>query len=286
MYLELREERTHGTRDFPFTCYHLSYMPELFQVPVHWHPEIEIIYVLKGPLKVVIEGEEYEAAPGSVYFVNPGELHFMGASVAGVDYYTLLFPPEFISFQSDDALETDFFLPLRNHDLLLRHDLSHEKSRPDMILLLNEILHTEQLPPCIEQQLQLRVLLLSLLQKIAVYGTVQPETTKRNNPMQRELLTFLQQNYAEPLRLEDLSRQFHLSEKYLSRYFKQHFHLTVTQYLVHLRLTHACHLLETTDLPVTEVALQSGFSNVSHFIRSFHRTYQMSPLKYRKGNPY
>ena len=91
MYLELREERTHGTRDFPFTCYHLSYMPELFQVPVHWHPEIEIIYVLKGPLKVVIEGEEYEAAPGSVYFVNPGELHFMGASVAGVDYYTLLF---------------------------------------------------------------------------------------------------------------------------------------------------------------------------------------------------
>ena len=155
-----------------------------------------------------------------------------------------------------------------------------------MILLLNEILHTEQLPPCIEQQLQLRVLLLSLLQKIAVYGTVQPETTKRNDPMQRELLTFLQQNYAEPLRLEDLSKQFHLSEKYLSRYFKQHFHLTVTQYLVHLRLTHACHLLETTDLPVTEVALQSGFSNVSHFIRSFHRTYQMSPLQYRKVKPY
>ena len=39
-------------------------------------------------------------------------------------------------------------------------------------------------------------------------------------------------------------------------------------------------------LPVTEVALQSGFPNVSHFIRCFHRTYQMSPLQYRKQLPY
>ena len=56
--------------------------------------------------------------------------------------------------------------------------------------------------------------------------------------------------------------------------------------LMHLRLTHACHLLESTSLPVTEVALQSGFPNVSHFIRCFHRTYQMSPLQYRKQLPY
>ncbi|MFR2336319.1 MAG: helix-turn-helix domain-containing protein, partial [Waltera sp.] len=60
------------------------------------------------------------------------------------------------------------------------------------------------------------------------------------------------------------------------------FHLTLTQYLMHLRLTHACHLLESTSLPVTEVALQSGFSNVSHFIRSFHASFRMSPLQYRK----
>ena len=97
--------------------------------------------------------------------------------------------------------------------------------------------------------------------------------------MQREILTYLQYNYTEPLRLETLAEQFHLSEKYLSRYFKQHFHLTLTQYLMHLRLTHACHLLESTSLPVTEVALQSGFSNVSHFIRSFHASFRMSPLQ-------
>lgn len=286
MYPELREERIHGTKEFPFSCYHLHDMPAFFQIPVHWHPEVEIIYVRSGSLKIIIEGEEYEAAGGSVYFVNPGELHFMGSAIPGVDYHTLLFPLEFISFQTDDLLETEFLLPLRNHELLLHHNLSHEKSCPDIISLIREILSVRQLPNTLSGHFRLRILLLSLIQKIAACGTINPMGSKRNDPMQREILTYLQYNYAEPLRLETLAEQFHLSEKYLSRYFKQHFHLTLTQYLMHLRLTHACHLLESTSLPVTEVALQSGFPNVSHFIRCFHRTYQMSPLQYRKQLPY
>ena len=283
MYPELREERIHGTKEFPFSCYHLHDMPAFFQIPVHWHPEVEIIYVRSGSLNVIIEGEEYEAAGGSVFFVNPGELHFMGSAIPGVDYHTLLFPLEFISFQTDDLLETEFLLPLRNHELLLHHNLSHEKSCPDIISLIREILSVRQLPNTLNGHFRLRILLLSLIQKIASCGTINPMGSKRNDPMQREILTYLQYNYTEPLRLETLAEQFHLSEKYLSRYFKQHFHLTLTQ---HLRLTHACHLLESTSLPVTEVALQSGFPNVSHFIRCFHRTYQMSPLQYRKQLPY
>ena len=148
--------------------------------------------------------------------------------------------------------------------------------------LFTRIIRTEQEPDSTTKQLSLRILLLSLLREFGASGLQLPRSSRGNDPMQRELLTYLQQNYAEPLRLEDLSKQFHLSEKYLSRYFKQHFHLTLTQYLMHLRLTHARHLLETGNLPVTEVALQSGFSNVSHFIRSFHAAFQMSPLQYRK----
>lgn len=90
MYPELREERIHGTKEFPFSCYHLHDMPAFFQIPVHWHPEVEIIYVRSGCLKIIIEGEEYEAAGGSVFFVNPGELHFMGSAIPGVDYHDIL----------------------------------------------------------------------------------------------------------------------------------------------------------------------------------------------------
>ena len=54
MYPELREERIHGTKEFPFSCYHLHDMPAFFQIPVHWHPEVEIIYVRSGSFNVII----------------------------------------------------------------------------------------------------------------------------------------------------------------------------------------------------------------------------------------
>lgn len=282
MYLELKEDRSQVTREQPFCCYHNYNMTYPFQIPVHWHPEIEILYVIRGPLKVIIEGEEYTGTQGDVFCVSPGELHFMDPASADIDYYALLFPLELLAFQLEDPLHREFFQPLRDHSRILPHHPSTPENAAMLRYLFTRIIRTEQEPDSTEKQLNLRILLLSLLREFAASGLQHPRSSRGNDPMQRELLTYLQQNYMEPLRLEDLSKQFHLSEKYLSRYFKQHFHLTLTQYLMHLRLTHARHLLETGDLPVTEVALQSGFSNVSHFIRSFHAAFQMSPLQYRK----
>lgn len=283
MYLELKEDRSQVTREQPFCCYHNYNMTYPFQIPVHWHPEIEILYVIRGPLKVIIEGEEYTGGQGDVFCVNPGELHFMDPASAEIDYYALLFPLELLAFQLEDALDREFFQPIRDHSRILPHHPQAPENTAILRYLFTRIIRTEQEPDSTAKQLNLRILLLSLLREFGASGLHTPRSSRGNDPMQRELLTYLQQNYMEPLRLEDLSKQFHLSEKYLSRYFKQHFHLTLTQYLMHLRLTHARHLLETGDLPVTEVALQSGFSNVSHFIRSFHAAFQMSPLQYRKS---
>lgn len=285
MYLELKEDRSQVTREQPFCCYHNYNMTYPFQIPVHWHPEIEILYVIRGPLKVIIEGEEYTGSQGDVFCVSPGELHFMDPASADIDYYALLFPLELLAFQLEDPLNKKFFQPLRDHSRILPHHPSTPENAAMLRYLFTRIIRTEQEPDSTTKQLNLRILLLSLLREFAASGLQSPRSSRGNDPMQRELLTYLQQNYTEPIRLEDLSKQFHLSEKYLSRYFKQQFHLTLTQYLMHLRLTHARHLLETGDLPVTEVALQSGFSNVSHFIRSFHAAFQMSPLQYRKNFP-
>ena len=282
MYLELKEDRSQVTREQPFCCYHNYNMTYPFQIPVHWHPEIEILYVIRGPLKVIIEGEEYTGTQGDVFCVSPGELHFMDPATADIDYYALLFPLELLAFQLEDALDREFFQPLRDHSRILPHHPSTPENAAILRYLFTRIIRTEQEPDSTAKRLNLRILLLSLLRELGAAGLQSPRSSRGNDPMQRELLTYLQQNYTEPIRLEDLAKQFHLSEKYLSRYFKQHFHLTLTQYLIHLRLTHARHLLETGDLAVTEVALQSGFSNVSHFIRSFHAAFQMSPLQYRK----
>ena len=60
MYFELKENRPHGTKEDPFSIYHIKDVGRAFQIPVHWHDELEIIYVKSGSLLVSISGENRE----------------------------------------------------------------------------------------------------------------------------------------------------------------------------------------------------------------------------------
>ena len=72
MYYELKENKPHGTRDNPFSTYHIKGVNHAFQIPVHWHDELEIIYVKEGSLNVNIAGESYIGNPGDAFAVSPG----------------------------------------------------------------------------------------------------------------------------------------------------------------------------------------------------------------------
>ena len=106
--------------------------------------------------------------------------------------------------------------------------------------------------------------------------------TSGRNIVEKEMVSYIQQNFTGKISLREFGEQFHLSEKYISRYFKEHFHITLSQYVAYLRLEYAKQLLQDTDISVTEVAMRSGYQNISYFIRSFKKTYGVSPLKYRK----
>lgn len=64
MYFELKENKPHGTKDNPFSIYHIENAGRSFQIPVHWHDEFEIIYVKSGLLTVSISGESYIGKAG------------------------------------------------------------------------------------------------------------------------------------------------------------------------------------------------------------------------------
>ncbi|MBE5889411.1 MAG: AraC family transcriptional regulator [Lachnospiraceae bacterium] len=283
MYIELKENKTHGTKDFPFIDYHIHHVGHPYQIPVHWHDEFEIIYVENGTLQVTIDGTEYAAQTGDIFFVNPGELHFMGSDTGDANYHTFVFPLELISFQSEDALEETFFGPLKSGARKLSNvpakEIDAAKSRSILQSLSAAYLSETN-------QFQVRILLLSLFCLLTGKSMSKPVASARGkNSAGKNIVTYLQQNYQQSIRLCDLAAETHLSEKYISRYFKESFHVTISQYLEHLRLTQAKHLLKKTDLAITEVALQAGFSDVSYFIRRFHQIVGVSPLQYRKQEP-
>ena len=284
MYFELKENKPHGTKDDPFSTYHIENAGRSFQIPVHWHDEFEIIYVRSGFLTVSISGESYIGKTGEAFVVSPGNLHLMGSQTGTVDYYTFLFPLKYISFRTDDMLDEKLLEPLNSGHLMICPRVKDTaKELCEQLIEIYEAKKDES-ESKITTQVRTKIILLQFILEMWKKGFVIENDTSGRNTVEKEMVSYIQQNFTGKISLREFGEQFHLSEKYISRYFKEHFHITLSQYVTYLRLEHAKQLLQDTDIPVTDVAMQSGYQNVSYFIRSFQKAYAVSPLKYRKNN--
>jgi AraC-like DNA-binding protein len=88
-------------------------------------------------------------------------------------------------------------------------------------------------------------------------------------------------DYAEPLSTADMAAKVGLSVSQFNRQFKKKFLTTPRSYLINVRINAACHLLVSTDLPISQVALRTGFYDPSHLTNQFTRHRGMSPSQYR-----
>lgn len=277
MYLDLKENKPHGTKDDPFSTYHIWNNGRPFQIPVHWHDELEIIYVKSGLLTVSISGESYTGKSGEAFVVSPGSLHFMGTQNGNVEYFTFLFPLKYISFRTDDTLDDKLLEPLSSGHLMIKPRIGNVAKE-----LCGQLIEINESESKITAQIKTKIILLQFILEMWNKEYIIENDISGRNTVEKEMLSYIQQNFSGKISLKEFGERFHLSEKYISRYFKEHFHITLSQYVAYLRLEHAKQLLQDTDIPVTEIAMQSGYQNVSYFIRSFKETYGVSPLKYRK----
>ena len=290
MLQKLRENIVHGTKEYPYEQYNLINIQQSFQIPVHWHEQVEIIYLEEGWLNLKIGDEEFQGHKDDIFFVSPRELHFMGSPGGAVKYYTLIFPLEFVSFQTMDDLEAKLLAPLRSNQLLFPKTIGDPQLKKELLTHIRAIVEINRprhhLKPeeinLSEFHLETRIQLIRILQKLYQNKQFIKASAGENDQKQRQLLAYIKEHFTEKISLDMLAKEFHMSEKYVSRYFVQHFHMTFSNYVQHLRLIHAKNLLETSNDNITDIALQSGFYNVSYFIRSFKKEYGISPLQYRK----
>jgi AraC-like DNA-binding protein len=108
------------------------------------------------------------------------------------------------------------------------------------------------------------------------------ESNSRERRKAVESALWIEANAAEPLDLESTARQAGLSPFHFLRVFARVLGVTPHQYLVRTRLRRAAQLLARRDLPVTEVALEVGFADLSNFVRTFRRAAGSSPARFSK----
>jgi AraC family transcriptional regulator len=144
------------------------------------------------------------------------------------------------------------------------------------------VLGTERPSPLALDQLEL-IVGAHLVQRYGETNRTRAATTRGLAAWQRRRVTeLLRANLDGSLRLAELAQACDLSVSHFARSFKRTFGVSCHRWLIELRIERAKSLLAVADLPLTDVALKSGFTDQTAFTRTFRRIVGVPPGRWRR----
>ena len=255
--------------------------PSIFTDYWHYHPEIEITYVVKGEGLAFIGNKIVEFKAGQAFLIGPYLPHNFVASdeeemIMDRECWGLQFTQEWLnSFKESAALGPLFkamsfgvdlgqFTPVEHEDFANIVGTNSLKSMGSFFNLMASIAERKEF---------------KTVSTTSAYSNVMSQ--KISKRMER-VSKYIQDNYQRAITLSEISDVASMTEQSFSRWFRQTSGLTFIDYLMQLRTTVASHLLINTNKPMSEVAEESGFNSSSSFNRSFLKVKGCSPREFRK----
>lgn len=101
-----------------------------------------------------------------------------------------------------------------------------------------------------------------------------------NQPV-REAIEIMKRTVDDPLDFDEIAKQVGVSRRQIERHFRRHLGVSPMKYYSTIRLAKAHQLLQQTDLPVTEIAISSGFASAEHFSRVYRKAFERAPSRDR-----
>jgi AraC-like DNA-binding protein len=246
----------------------------------HVHRESEIGLVLSGTARMTVDAHSFVLGPGSLYYINGNEPHdVISEGVGGVRIAFL---------QLSNHFCRDYLHLFRNLDIEWR-DLSRHLAPADCLELTRLLLdvfrsYTESGELC-----QLHIMtsvcrLFSRLLETVPFRLIDEaayRAKKRRTARLQRITEYVSSHYTEKISLSALAEAEGLSPTYLSHFIHDSLNMTFQEYVNDLRLEKALHLITGTDLRLTDVYLECGFSDIKYLNQSFKKRFGCHPKEYR-----
>jgi len=250
---------------------------ERFYFPLHQHEShSEMLLVLEGEGEFRVDGKTYRAKPGCVLFYNRGIWHeerSVGSKFAAVyvGYSGLRLrglPADFLSRKEQPALLElkGEFMPVKQWFLEMVAEWN--RALPESTALANALLG----------------LIVGKIVRILHY----PEADEPRRRPAKEAVhlakRFMEENYLAAVNLAALANLTHMNAYHFIHVFKRETGVSPIQYLIRYRMEVAKRYLETTRLPIAEIAEKVGYGSETYFQNTFKKIAGISPGKYRSSH--
>ncbi|MEM5596737.1 AraC family transcriptional regulator [Niallia circulans] len=111
---------------------------------------------------------------------------------------------------------------------------------------------------------------------------VKRQNARRSQNVIHEIEKYIKANFHREIKLQEISEHFYISREYISRKFKQEYHVNISEYLVTIRMKKAQELLKSSNLKVYDIANMIGYQDDKYFRKVFKKIIGVSPNEYRE----
>jgi len=263
----------------------LSDFPK-YRAICHWHDDLEFIWVHSGHMFYYINGIRILLKPGDCLFINARQMHFgYGEQNQECMFLCILVQPTLMS--GNHVLYQKYFQPIvENPENSFLHLSNHDGELCFQMQETLEAIWQSKRRASAGYELQalsfLNGLWVTLLQKKVFAERKIPVLADLS--IQQNMTAYIYSHYTEPVSLEEIASSGNVCRSRCCSLFKKYTKESPIQFLNHYRLEVSCHLLVSTEMSITDIALACGFHHPSYYTHRFHQRYQCTPREYQQAN--
>ncbi len=281
---EQREQRSQSTAYIPYTYYECI-IPDYFpSVPLHWHSEFEINYILSGSGDFRCGNSSITAQAGDIIIILPGILHSIYPNGSKrLSYDTIVFHPAMLYGRGDDRCYAECLYPLSTAENIIDLPISkgnalYRELGPSVATIMS----------CARENSGISDLLLKSELMRMFWAIISNHGLRSTSPKEISLaesikpaIEYIRENYEKPITIDTLAGKTHLSKSYFMARFKKATGVSAIEYINQIRIRAACELLISSDISSAGAALEVGFRNLSNFNHHFRKQVGCAPREYR-----
>lgn len=280
--------------DYPVSVFFIDLSKTYMnRISWQWHPEMEIIIVNHGKLKLSTHKSHVILGAGQGVVINSNIIHSIDPvdNDPNVSFYSTMFSPAFLFGKKESSLSEKYQLPVttNKHFQYLSID-ENDPNESELLDLVNGVI-ADNIIKHFGYELSTKSKLCSFWIKLS--SMITPATTTKktskaatlDEARAKEIITYIESNYSKKVTLDEIAEYVHLSKSECCRCFKRALNLTPVEYLMKYRIYQSALILQNDEkMPASYLELSNivGFNNASYFNKVFREYMGCTPSVYRK----
>lgn len=249
----------------------------------HWHKDVEIVFVLKGSVNLLLEKNQFFLKESDIVLINSQTVHSFQNTKGLNQILILQIDPDFIKyyypnignirFECNSVLADDDSQKKFDHIRSFMAQISWEfyKKRDGYQFYITGVLN--QLVGNLFRNF-----------KYHIFNLESMDVHLSDLDRLKSVVKYVDEHFMDKITLQEMAEKEHLSIFYFSHFFTEKMGIPFYEYVNHVRIDKAVKLLTEGDDTIITIALDCGFANVTSFNRYLKRKYNCTPSKYREIN--